>query len=241
MENKYWKETIAALIAGIWVYTLADIAGGFFGVINNIVGAGEAANAFMNGGSAGGFGFLDIICLLCNILVILGYFFFFRSLFRFIKMQRNDADRANANKIKTSYILLIIGIVVGWIPFIGWIAGPVLLIISYVQQLLGYGGLSKSEVLPQNAKEGAAKIRTAIIWMLVGSVLGIIPLVGGFIELVITIVMFFYILKGWKLIYLGAPAISEAEAEEYAKEDALPKSKLDIIWNNLAKKITKEA
>ncbi len=237
MNNTYWKNTVAALIAGIWVYTLADILGEIFDVIDSISSAGQGISALMSGEGGGGFGFVGFLSLLCSILVIVGYYFFFRSLLRFIKMQRNEEDLASANMIKQSYIYLIIAIAVGWIPVVGWIAALVLMILSYVKQLKAFKGLSESKVLPQEAKDGAAKIRKATIWMLVGSVIGIIPLIGGIAELAITIVMFFSIIAGWKLIYLGAPMISEAEAQAFAEEDAKPKSQLDIWWDALAAKI----
>ncbi len=239
MENKYWKETVAALITGIWVYTVAGIVGDIFGLINSASSVGDVMS-MMNGGSASvGFGFIDFIELLCSVLVIAGYYFFFRSLLRFIKMQRNEADQVSANKIKTSYILLICSIVTGWIPIIGWIASIVLLILSYVQQLSGYKGLSESTVLPKDAKQGAAKIRSAVLWMLIGSIIAIIPLVGGIAAAIITIVMFFKILSGWALIRQGAPDITIEEAAAYDAENAEPKSQLDIWWNALAQKIVK--
>ncbi len=229
---------MAALIAGIWVYTLADILGDIFDIIDKLANPGGGLFDMMNG-NAPSFGFLDFMGILCGILVIVGYFFFFRSLFRFTNMQGNEQDKASALKIKQSYILLMISIVCGWIPVVGSIAALVLLIISYVKQLQGYKGLSESAILPEEAKNGSAKIRKAIIWMLVGSILGMIPLVGGFIETIVTIVMFFWVLSGWKMIWEGAPALSEEENAKLDAEDAQPKSGLDKCWNAFAQKIVK--
>ena len=55
------------------------------------------------------------------------------------------------------------------------------------------------------AKNGADILYKSTIWILVGAVLSIIPFVGGFLNAVITLVVFFTILRGWKQIGQGAP------------------------------------
>lgn len=102
-------------------------------------------------------------------------------------------------------MLLIIGVVVRFIPVIGGIAWLVLVIIGYVKLLSGFKALRDSANMTPCAKNGADILYKSTIWILVGAVLSIIPFVGGFLDAVITLVVFFTILRGWKQIGQGAP------------------------------------
>ena len=130
---------------------------------------------------------------------------FFLNIKKFVDVQPTDADRAAAKNIYIAYMLLIIGVVVRFIPVIGGIAWLVLVIIGYVKLLSGFKALRDSANMTPCAKNGADILYKSTIWILVGAVLSIIPFVGGFLNAVITLVVFFTILRGWKQIGQGAP------------------------------------
>lgn len=212
MENHLWKKTIGTLISAIWLYTIAGIVGSITETTNTILNLGEILYSMFDGGEYEvAPNFADLIEFICSFLVILGYYLFFRSIIRFVKLQRNNIDKENANKIKSSYILLVIALITDCIPFVGGLISLVLLIIAYVKQLSGYKGLSKSDVLPQTAKNGLHTLYLCTIWSLVFGIIGCIPLIGAPLEGIASLVIFFIILSAWKNVKEGAPELDEDE------------------------------
>ncbi len=212
MENHLWKKTIGTLISAIWLYTIAGIVGSITETTNTILNLGEILYSMFDGGEYEvAPNFADLIEFICSFLVILGYYLFFRSIIRFVKLQRNNIDKENANKIKSSYILLVIALITDCIPFIGGLISLVLLIIAYVKQLSGYNGLSKSDFLPQTAKNGLHTLYLCTIWSLVFGIIGCIPLIGAPLEGIASLIIFFIILSAWKNVKEGAPELDEDE------------------------------
>ena len=212
MYNKQlWEESVDMIIKSIWIYTIAGILGAIFGAIDGILNPVSFMAALTGEeGPTGAFGTLDIIC---QIAVIVGYVLFFLNIKKFVDAQPTDADRAAAKNVYTSYLFLIIATVVAFIPIVGGIAWLVLIILSYVKLLSGYKGLRESATLKTEAKNGAGILYTATIWILVGMVINIIPLVGGFLNAIISLIMFFYVLRGWKQIGQNAPEDTGAASE----------------------------
>ncbi len=216
MKNYLWERNIGTLISAIWMYTLAGIIGTITETINDILNWDEMLYAITSMLEGGEYevapNFADLVEFLCSFLVILGYYLFFRSICRFVKFQKNDIDSENANKIKTSYILLIVALFTNYIPFIGGLISFVLLIIAYIKQLSGYKGLSNSDILPDIAKKGLKTLYTCTILTLIFSIIGCIPLIGSALESIASIIIFFNILSAWKKVKAGAPELSEEEA-----------------------------
>lgn len=223
MENIYWKKTVGTLIGAIWLYTLADIAASIAGAVNEILnpsGALGMIKDLMEGGSgAPSLSMGDIIESMFSILVLIGYYLFFRSLTRFARLQSNGQDSDNVSTVRTAYILLVVALLVDFVPLIGWLASFVLIVIAYVKMLSGYRGLKKSYTFPSEARQGAATLYSCTIWTLVAYVLGCIPLVGSVIEGIITLVIFFTILSAWGRIKNGAPEMTPEEEETFRRED----------------------
>ena len=191
------------IIKSIWIYTIAGILGAIFGAIDGILNPVSFMAALTGEeGPTGAFGTLDIIC---QIAVIVGYVLFFLNIKKFVDAQPTDADRAAAKNVYTSYLFLIIATVVAFIPIVGGIAWLVLIILSYVKLLSGYKGLRESATLKTEAKNGAGILYTATIWILVGMVI--------FLNAIISLIMFFYVLRGWKQIGQNAPEDTGAASE----------------------------
>ncbi len=235
MENIYWKKTVGTLIGAIWLYTLADLAASITGAVNELLnpsGALGMLKDLMEGGSgAPTLSMGDIIESMFSILVIVGYYLFFRSLTRFARLQPNQQDGEHVSTVRTAYILLLVALIVDFVPMIGWLASFVLMVIAYVKMLSGYRGLKKSYTFPSEARQGAATLYSCTIWTLVGYVLGCIPLFGGIIEGIITLVVFFTILSAWGRIKAGSPNMTHEEEEIY-KRDEVPDS-VQILGDTL--------
>ncbi len=126
---------------------------------------------------------------------------------------KTDADKAAVNRIKKAYIFLIVGVVIGFVPTFGCFIKLICILASYIMLLFGYDALRKSSAQASEAQKGAAKLRSATIIMLIGSIMGCVPLFGSIIDGVLTFIAFFMVLSGWDAIKHGVPNLSEEEAE----------------------------
>lgn len=225
MENIYWKKTVGTLIGAIWLYTLADLAASITGAVDEFLNPSGVLGMFkdlMDGGNGvPTLSMGDMIESMFSILVLVGYYLFFRSLIRFARLQPNLQDGKCVSTVCTAYILLVVALIADFIPLIGWLASFVLIVIAYVKMLSGYRGLKKSATFPLEARQGASTLYSCTIWTLVAYVLGCIPLFGGIIEGIITLVVFFTILSAWGHIKNGASEMT-LEEETIYKRDEVP-------------------
>lgn len=237
-----WKRTVNGLMGGIWLYTLAGIGIGVLSVVKMVINPGGIMSAVMSllamltdGEMMGGLGIFEILEYLMSFLLILGYVIFFRALFDFEKLQLNEEDSENVRKIKISYVLLVLAILAGYIPFviIGFILKLALLISSYVKILSGFKGLRDSKVLPEEARRGARLIKNANIWMLIGGIFSVVPLLGAPVNALIEFITFFVILAGWRRIKRGCPVLSDEDARRI-NEDFKPLNVKAFCWFLLA-------
>lgn len=214
MENRPWKQTVCTLITAVWIYTLAGIFGSIICAIDSIYNGIDFIGALTgDGGESSTFiSFWKYWDYLRSMLVVIGYFLFYRSLGRFEKLQLNSSDARGVHNVKISYILLLFAAATGVIPFVGWIIKLILLIISYVKLIGGYRRLKLSEVLPQQTRNGFARLYSCSVWLLVFGIIGCIPKVGPIIEGIASIIIFFLVLSGWKTVRHGAPALTVEKA-----------------------------
>ena len=156
MENIYWKKTVGTLIGAIWLYTLADLAASITGAVNELLNPsgvmGMLKDLMESGNGAPTLSIGDIIESMFSLLVIVGYYLFFRSLTRFARLQSNQQDGEHVSTVRTAYILLLVALIVDFVPMIGWLSSFVLMVIAYVKMLSGYRGLKKSITFPYEAR-----------------------------------------------------------------------------------------
>lgn len=96
MANVYWKKSVSTLIGSIWLYTLAGIAASITGVVNaylNPSGMMGRIMDLMNGESPMQISMGDIVEKIFTIFVLIGYYLFFRSLTRFMRLQSESIGR----------------------------------------------------------------------------------------------------------------------------------------------------
>ena len=128
-------------------------------------------------------------------------------------------DAAALKKIELGALLYIVGVAVRIIPVVGWILGPIVLIVAFVFMLLGFSTLKKSETFPN--KDGMNLLFIAAIIGVVAAVFKIIPLVGTVIGNILLIGVFVLFLLGWKKVaapVTDAPVMEEPIVEEPAPE-----------------------
>lgn len=66
--------------------------------------------------------------------------------------------------------------------------------------MVAYSKLKKSPTFPELARKGASMLFTAMLLALIGSIFGLIPIVGAVIAGIFNIISFIMVLLGWKKI-----------------------------------------
>lgn len=200
MENKLqWQNATKGLYQAILINVLASIAGAVFGSFAALSEAGDTLAAFAEGTIDMGWGIWDYLELIANLAVIAAQVLFFIRLADW-KNVLVGKDAEAVGKLRLAMILSVVGIVIAFIPAIGWILAILLSIAALVLQLLGYAALKNSTTLPENASKGAGKVYTSQILAIVAVVVALIPLIGGIGALVCEVIAFVMMLQGWKLI-----------------------------------------
>ncbi len=194
-----WSKPTKAIFNGVLLYSLAGVLYSIIKPISSLASTASSLSS-MKGGSSGGGGVsaLSIISYVMLAGIIVGYFLYMQGLGEFGKILE-PADSSAIGKVSTAVILVMIGCVLAFIPFIGWIGG-ILNLIAYILMLMGYSALKSSTTFPEMARSGASLLFVSMILLLVGVVIGFIPIVGGFIAMVLNIIAFILVLVGWSKI-----------------------------------------
>lgn len=199
LQTTSWKQTTAALYKSVQIYAWGGVAAAIFGFICSMNSAADAFSALSTGGMpSGGFGLWDVLHMLATLAVVYGYWLFMKGINLF-KTQVHSADAPRVGSIYTATILALIGAVLACIPVIS-IVGGLLNLIAWIMLLIAYSGLKNSTTFPEMARRGASKLFVAMILGVIGGVLGIIPIVGGVINMILSLIAFFMMLAGWKCI-----------------------------------------
>lgn len=167
-----------------------------------------ASDAGLHGGmfAAGIGGVFRILYWLFLIVAVLGFIWFFVSLTNFVSLQRDAADVKTIKNIRNAYLVSVLGALLTVIPAVGGFLNIACSIIALVMLIMGYNAYSQSAVLPSLAKSGALMLRNAVIISLVGSVIDLIPAVGGVLMFVCSVVAIIMLFMGWNRIANNPPA-----------------------------------
>ena len=170
-----WNLTTEAIYKNVMLYSIAGMVAGLFSIIP----------------------LMGWLVNVCNICVAAGFIAFFIRL-KDMQLLVDVADATSAKYLCNGVLIHILAIMLRFIPAVGWILGPVAIIVSCVFMLLGYNGLKKSETFP--GKDGMKMLFIAMIIGIVGGVFGIIPVIGTIIAGICFIVEFVMVILGWKKV-----------------------------------------
>jgi hypothetical protein len=110
----------------------------------------------------------------------------------------DKADEKAILSVRTGFILTLIAVVLDMLPFIPGIIGDTVYCIAVILMLLGYNNLKNSSTFA--GKDGTSALFVATILILVGWVVDFIPLIGDWIEALLTVVAYILTLIGWNKI-----------------------------------------
>lgn len=192
-NNQSWSTVTGNLYKGVMIQTWCNIAAAVFAIIALITTIGDILDG--NFFSAVEWGFWDYMEVIAVLGGLYGFYLFFINLKPWKELV-DPNDASSIESIYTATILQIIGAILGFIPFIGLI-GAIFQIVAWFLLLSAYSKLKNSTTFPEAAKEGTAKIHTAMLINLVAAILGIIPVIN-IIALGLSIYALYLTLKGWK-------------------------------------------
>ena len=132
---------------------------------------------------------------ICDVAVIAGFIGFFVRI-KELGEHSTPEDAVALKKLQLSCLLYIIGLGVRTIPVIGWIFGPIVMIVAFVFMLLGYMSLKNSSTFPYKGAMSMPFI--AAIIGIVASIFKIIPVIGTTVGNILLIPTFILLLLGWK-------------------------------------------
>lgn len=259
MENIIWRKKVQAIIAAFVAYTIAVVAdpvletigmltgGDLLDIVGKVYDAltGEALLVYgewyevlrvyetLTGESS--LDFFDLAEYLVQFVIIAGYFMLLGSLKEFSRIQTNEEDRASVMEVRKSYIFLLVAAIADFIPIIGGVLWLIFYIIAYAKLIGGFKRLSKSEQIPQIASDGFRGLKSCVIWILVGGIISIIPVVGDALNGLINIVVFFVMLHNWKKVRNNGPEVNEAnllitQNEEESAEAETKRLRTTYLW-----------
>lgn len=136
-----------------------------------------------------------------GVAALVGLIFYFVGLGKLKSVLDSEGIKGVA-KLKIAQILGVVAIVVGWIPLLGSIVGGIFAIIAFIFEYMGYGCLKKSATAGADGQEGAGKLCTSLIVLLIATAIGMIP-GAGIVESLLSIVALWFVFQGWNKILFG--------------------------------------
>lgn len=121
----------------------------------------------------------------------------------------DDAGMSGISKLKVAvWIGLVasaIKILLGGLPFIGFVIGilvGIINIVAFIFEYMGYGNLKASESLHSVGQDGAGKLRASMILSIIACILSMISFLG-WAGGIVSIIALWLVYRGWTMIQEG--------------------------------------
>ncbi|MDR2562411.1 MAG: hypothetical protein LBC98_00540 [Prevotellaceae bacterium] len=196
MNNELWSLETKKIFNGILLFSLSWIAYGIFDPIESLFSGIDTLSSF--GGSSSPTGaagtVLSVICYILLAGIGAGYVLTIKGLKSFGNILE-EADGKSVDSVRKAFILALIAVALDCLPFIPGIVGDIVYLIAVIMMLMGYGALKKSSTFA--GSKGAATLYIAALLIVIGWALDFIPLVGDWLEGLLTIIAYVLTLLGW--------------------------------------------
>lgn len=199
MDKTLWSKETKKIFNGILLFSLSWIAYGIIEPVKSL-SSGLDTLAFLADTSSPTGGVSTTLSIITYLLLIgigVGYILTIAGLGKFGAILE-EADKKAICSVRTAFILALIAVVLNALPLIPGIVGDIVYLIAVILLLTGYGKLKGSSTFAGGS--GASTLFVAVILILVGWVLDFIPLVGDWIESLLTVIAYILTLVGWKSI-----------------------------------------
>ncbi len=187
-----WKSSVKKAYYGFLIQNLGSILAAIVGII----GAGAGIAGLLQGEIRVG---PMILSILLGIATVVGYIIYLIGINGIKKATAGGPDAAATNNLFIGVILELVGAIIGFIPVIG-LVGSIVGFIGLIFMLIGFNKMKNSTTLPALAASGSSKLFIAMIIGLVGGLLGLIPVAGAIINVILGIVCLILGIIGWASI-----------------------------------------
>lgn len=100
-------------------------------------------------------------------------------------------------RVRSGIIWSLLAVFIDYLPFLGGFFCLVFNITAFFVMLGGYGRLRSSSDFPPKARSGASTLYSSLIVGLIGTLLGLIPIMGPILEGIFSFIAFIMLLCGW--------------------------------------------
>jgi uncharacterized membrane protein len=136
-----------------------------------------------------------------TVMAIIGFVLFFIGLGQ-LKPALDEAGQKGIRLLINATIVGIIGMFIDFIPLLGILAG-LIYIAAFVMQVVGLLDLKKSQSIGAEGIDGVGNLIGAMVLVIIGSILGLIPFAGNTINALISLIALVVIIFGWLKIQRG--------------------------------------
>lgn len=204
----------------LWGFLLFSFAG-FITFICDVLSKLSSFSSFAQDDYNRGPNLLDTLSGMKPFLVLFGYFLFTLSLRKLAKMF-NGKGRSALNLMSVTGWLLIAAYFADFIPtFVGSIICGLISLTGYIIMLIA-GSKMHADELPSGARGAGTLFLIAAIFYLIGTLIGLIPLLGTAIAAVFNFIAWLLALIGWVKVKNAKPTTGRAASavEVYTVSDA---------------------
>ena len=139
-----------------------------------------------------------------TVTAIIGFVFFFWGLSK-LKSILDDKGKSAVTLLIVAAIIGIVAAILDIIPLIGGIIAGILLLIAFIIELIGFFKLKKSETIGESGAKGVNLILVSMLLIIIGVLFDLLPLpvIGGIIASILSIISLVLILLGWIKVQEG--------------------------------------
>lgn len=136
-----------------------------------------------------------------TVTTILGFILFFAGLNQ-LKPFCDEAGQKGIQLLIKAAITGLVAMFIDFIPLLGILAG-IIYIIAFVLQVYGLLELKKSQSIGVEGVAGTSNLITALVFVILGSILGLIPFAGDTINALVSLAALVIIIFAWMRIQQG--------------------------------------
>ncbi len=188
METQAYNKNVKLIFTSVLVMAIASILLPLLGLLGGV-------QSVANDVGAGSGSFYIVLNIIVKLVLLCAVCLFTYGLMQLKGVTEGEAQSA----VNLLFIGAVIAAVAAILNFfhLGFLGGLIAIAVAIIY-LIGYNKLKGAGNLPENAKAGANLCFVAAILILVGAVIGLIPVLGAIINFLLTIVANILLILGWK-------------------------------------------
>ncbi len=196
------QQTISQIRKGLTLYIVFSLVASIITAISLVTAMISGVAAVATGSAS--LGAMAIVMMIIPtvlyVLVIFGLYVYYGGLKGFAT-HLDEVGAKAVNNLALGAMFMIIAtlcsVVAIYVPLIFSIIAVLVSIAAFVFNILGYSALGKSTSLNELGKAGAKQLFNGFIMAIIAAVVVFIPVLGGIAALVLNILYWVYLFKGW--------------------------------------------